>query len=237
MRRTFIFTLVLLAFVPFSCYVNQESTEQTVVKCSIFPLDSFTGEIGFYVMQDREFKFTSFFVHDTDAMAAKNTFDLNLGIPEKEDDISRRVTDYEKNDDLVFVAGFANKGFQLVCDKPFLGNAPGTDLSQLFYVYPLVELTYPDYSFSKAFYNSENAPTLYDFLSDGAIWVQSRDLYGLLFAPVKTPEIDVFAEDEEITFTLTLPLIGRISNGAEIEKTFEGSLSFFPNLPGESDTI
>lgn len=215
-----------------NCCNSQTDDEQSPVECTILPIDCFTGEIGFTEMNGREFTFTADIKTSPSAKSIKVKFDAINPIPEKEEYVSRTLADYDKQVKITCLAAYADSGFRLTCDKPVLGHEPGTDLSRMFMVYPLAEFSFPDFSIISKRYNPVKGITLYDYLSGGAVWMQreySRFITGLFFAPVSVPA-DI--EKALYTFTLYIPFIGQTSDGKKIHKTFEGSFSFNPALPG-----
>ena len=235
MKRIILITLPSLTFG--SCgKENEETNAQSLVECSIFPVDCYTGEVGFYLMKQRDFTFTAYLVPSTAANEAKTKFDKNCCIQQKESFISSQLADYENNRHIEIIAARVHSEFSLTCDQPFLGKAAGTDLSNLFKVYALAEFSYPDFSLITKLYDSSKAPTLYEYLSVGSVWAQP-DKYGLYFAPVMVPNLADYSNGEELTFSLHLSLSGLSSDGEERIKEFDGSFSFFPNLPDEPDIV
>lgn len=237
MKKVLIIGLLVMVFAANGCGTKPEKNPQASIECKIMPIDGFTGEIGFYVMEQRKCTFMAFLTPSATSNDIKSKFDAKCSIPKIEDYVSSQLADYDTQTKITCVDARADNGFRLTCDKPFLGKVAGADLSDIFYVYPLAELKYSDFLLTGKCYNPVKGVTLYDYLSNGSVWSQreySNTLRGLYFAPAVAPDVsEAFSEDENYTFTLYIPLIGRDSDGNEIYKKFEGSFTLNPTLPGE----
>lgn len=236
MNKTFL--IITIVLISCSCSHKQEIYEKSKIECSIFPMDYYTGNIEFWVMGHREFTFSAYFVsYDEISNVVKDDFDINSDIPEKETAISLELKDYQRYDKIEYMAAHADNGFKLTCDKMFLNVQAGADISHLFRVYPLAEFSYPEFSLRRKCYNSNDAPTLYEYLNNRSLWAERNSTSGLFFAPIEAPELSQYAEGEQVTFILSIPFVGLKSDGTEEHKTFNGSFSFYPNLPEEPDMI
>lgn len=235
-RNYWIFLIICVLFFTVSgCKKEGTDNEQPYVECSIFPIDFYTGEIRLLVMRDRDLTFAAFLIPSSDSGDCKRIFDRNANIPRTEKYVSDQLKDYGKSVELEMLAAFPDQDFRLTCDKPIFGKEAGEDLSSCFYVYPIARFSYPDFNLKSKHYDISTVPTLFEYLTEKSIWVQSNITMGLCFAPV---DITCFEPDHDTyTFTLHIPFIGKTSDGSEVQKVFEGSFDIRPNLPPEPDLV
>lgn len=230
-----ILALVALALILCGCNKSVDANEQSLVECRIFPIDSYTGKIKFWIFDAHKFTALAFIEHTDDSKSKKEQFDSNCNIAEAEGKVSAELADCKNANNLEMMAAKAQNGYKLVCDKEFLGVPSGENVIHLFNVYCLTSATYSDFTLNSKNYEHKATHAFSEYLASDCIWLQEDwgSYNGIFIESKGSPEPELYEYEETLTFTLTIPFIGMDSTGAEVQKTFEGQFEIWPDMPGE----
>ena len=235
MKRTIFLPLVALIAAFVGCNKGPDSNEQSLVECSIFPIDSYTGKIKFWNFDAHKFTVLAFIEHTEDSKCTKEQFDSNCNIADAEQKISAQFVGYKKVNNLEILAAKAQNGYKLVCDKEFLGVPSGENVIHLFNVYCLTSVTYSDFTLNDKNYEHKASQAFSEYLANGCVWLQEDwgSYNGIFIESKSSPDPELYQYEEVLTFTLSIPFVGLNSVGAEELKIFEGQFEIWPNMPGE----